>query len=268
MKQVLVCGIALVMTAVLVLLYPWMEEETLQKKQPQVLVVWAAEGEGDVSAWLKKAAAAYEKATQVRVYLRTASRAETEAALAGKEENVLPDAVVAKGAGVPLLCRGYVLAVKDAEADHATPAPTPALFFRPTATPAPATPAPAPFPEELSRVALPAEMAGVLKGGYEANSPAAELQHGKAEGALLTPGQAQALPFGWQGHVRGDLFVPVEGRALTEEGQRFLSFLRGEKAQRLLCDRKLFSWDAGLSLYGPETPLLHQMENVRKNMAQ
>lgn len=264
MKRAFVCMAALAITAVLAALFPVLRQQEPVRQENVPLVLWTAEENVQVTRWLKKAAAAYEKAQETRVYLRVASLAEMEAALALQPGTVLPDAMVAAGEGVEVCSIGYALVVPDAAAVNPTPLPEPALFYRPTATPSLSTPRPRPFPAHLQQVAAPACLAGKVEGSYESRHPLQDLQSGKAHAALLTPDQAKQMQAGYTAHARQDLFVQVRARGITEDGQRFLSFLRSDAGQLLLGEYALFSWNRGFSLYNPETTLLYQMENVRR----
>lgn len=261
MKRAVRCALALLATGLVALAAPYAlgpAEKT--ETAPGVVVVWVDEGERVLLPWLKKAAAAYEKETKNRVYLRMAAPGETSQAMASTVP-VLPDVLAVSGAGRVVAYQGYALAVKDPSAAKTTPAPTPALFRRPTAIPLANTPVPLPFPNDLQGAAVPAEMLHIYP-GEKNTAPLEALKNGKAQAALLTAGQAAGLGNGYTVYGRGDFFLPLECRALTEDGERFLLFLRSLVVQRLLRDVRLFTFD-GSRLYGPEDAILYELENWR-----
>ena len=264
MKRVFTCALALLMTAALAALYPFLEEGEGMPEEEKTVVVWMQSVEDGGASFLKKAASAYEKETKNRVYLRTCSKDEAENVLAGVAA-VVPDMMVLEERGVPIFCRGYVLVVPDAENMQPTAPPAPALFQRPTATPALSTPPPRPFPDKLEKVALPSVFEGAVEGGYVSETPLSDLTNKKAKAALLTPPQVLQMQGEYQVHVRGDFFLPVMGLAMTETEEDFLAFLLSLPVQEMLKEQKLFSAYRNLSLYSPDTPLLSQMENARKN---
>ncbi len=259
MKKGIYCMAALMLTAVLIALFPVLfqrKESSVPEKE--LLVVWMKEGESDTAVWLKKAAAAYEKKWGKRVYLRYAS--EEERRLAGTEK---PDALIPSEEGTVLAYRGWALIVPDESKPVSTPAPAPSLFIRPTLPPTADLSTPAPLKKVPERVAVPEEFVSVVENGYASQTPLNDLSSGKADGALLTPLQVQQVKGGYNVQARPEYFVPVKGRAVTEEGQAFLRFLRSEEMQHALTSRRLFSWNPEILLYGSENQLLHQMEKCR-----
>lgn len=252
--------LALLLTGILIGCLPTLrrdkEENTQQNK---LLVIWMQEGENDTAVFLKKAAAAYEKHTGDRVYLRYA--AEDERLAASEKAEGTADVVMMAG-GIPVAYRGYAILVPDEGVPAVTPAPTPALFIRPTPSAHSATPAPQTV-QMPATVALPEVFAGKVPGGYVSLNPMQDLRDKKAGGALLTPSQIENWPGGYGIIAQGDFFLPIGAKALTEDGQKFLSFLRSEAGQSLLPGQKLFSWDKAMRLYSPDQPLLFQMENSR-----
>lgn len=263
MKKGLMFGLAILLTVLLCALFPTSQREEAQtEKGAYVLRIWAAEGQGDINAWLKQAAALYEKNHAHRVYIRTASKEEMQQAMTG--ENIpSPDVLILPGEGVPLAFRGYGLVLlQEGEAKETLP-PKPLLFIRPTLPPPKQTPTPAPFPENLTVIAVPASMQGKLNGGMVSQNPLKALLQGDAMAAVLTFPQIQQIKTGYVFYPRGDLFEPLGGRALTKEGEEMLSFLRGEGAQGLLTKQYLFSWDEKMRLYPPEMELLYAMESSR-----
>lgn len=218
-----------------------------------ILRVWNADGEPAVQSWLRGQARAYEKATGQRVYLRAAPKSE--------DRTLLPDALILPEGETLLALRGYALILRD-ENPAVTPAPTGALFFRPSVPPEPlATPVPFPEESEWSAVLSPEALMNVLPGTVMSAQPAADFAQGKADAALLTPGQAAGLNVGYRAYAvpEGKGFLPVRGRAYAEAGEAFLLWLQGDAAQRALAQAGLFS--PRLRLYGPDDPVRYLIEN-------
>ncbi len=218
-----------------------------------ILRIWNADGEPVVQAWLRGQAKAYEKAAGQRVYLRAAPD--------GGDQNLLPDALVFPEGDHLLALRGYALILRD-ENPAVTPAPTGALFFRPSIPPEPAeTPAPFPKESELGAILCPEPLMNALPGTVRSDRPAADFMQGKAHAALLTPGQAAGLNTGYRAFAvpDGKGFLPVRGRAYTEAGEAFLHWLQNDAAQRALNRAGLFS--PRLRLYGPDDPVRYLIEN-------
>lgn len=262
MKRVLACLASLVLTAVLLAGLPYgHEKEGTQAQNTYILRVWVPQGQVDLQAWLKQAAAMYEKESGRRVYIRTATAEEME----NKEGAVLPDVMAGTAAGIPVAYRGYALVMPDAEGEKATPSPPPGLFVRPTLAPSTEPKESAPFPDEPETVALPPEMQHVYPRGYVASNPLQELVQGKAAAALLSPRQMEETAMGYRMDSGKVYFLAFHTRGLSEEGEAFLSFLRSESAQQLLAGQLLFSWNPGLCLYGAERITLYRMEQCRKN---
>lgn len=218
--------------------------------------VWAQAEDSAVSAWLRGRAAAYEKQTGCRVYLRSASPEEAEAALTGDGDALRPDVMILRGAGEAVAFRGYALILRDEDAPILTPAPTGALFARPSSTPGPG-PAPEPLPEAdaLGAVLTPEEMAGALPGSILSLQPAQALSQGQARAAVLTAEQAADLSFGWRAFPlpAGKGLLPVGGQAFSPAGGELLAFLLSPSSQAALRAQGLYS--VSLPLYGPEDPL-------------
>ena len=251
------------LTAAFVLRHPGLTAPKEARRAPLPVVrVWITEKEAAVSAWLRKQAAAFEKATGQRVYLRTATEEEAEDARGGREGVVGPDLLIGPGAGAPVALKGYALIVRDESAAVLTPAPTSALFFRPSPTPGPSpTPPPAPDWEGLGAVLVPADWRGSLPGAVVSADPAGDLAAGKAPAALLTAGQTARLAFGFRawavpGNAGG---INVNAKALSPPGEELLVFLRTEAAQRTLRDHGLYA--VSLGLYGEEDPLRALIES-------
>ena len=260
MKKGLRCGAALLLTAALLAFAPGLFRQSAEEQTAkELLVVWMREGESDVATWLKKAAAAYEKETGQRVYLRYAS--EDERKLTGDDQ---PDALIPAQDGTVLAYRGWALIVPDETAPAATPAPAPSLFIRPTLSPADPVSTPAPLARQPEKAAVPEAFLQTVEKAYFSQTPLSDLTAGKADGALLTPAQVMQVKGGYSIQARGEYFLPVKGKAVTAAGQAFLRFLRTDDMQYALAGRKLFSWNPELTLYGSESELLFQMENCRK----
>ncbi len=222
-----------------------------------ILRVWNADQEIAVRAWLREQAKAFERATGQRVYLRAAAARE---ALDGVFQGLPPDALILPQGDRLLALRGYALIVRD-ETAAVSPAPTGALFFRPSSVPeAAATPAAWPNEKELGAILCPEALLNALPGTVSSAQPAKEFEEGKASAALLTPGQAAALTVGYRALALPEEkgFLPVKATAYTEAGQAFLSWLQGDAAQRALAQAGLFS--PRLRLYGPGDPLRYLLE--------
>ena len=232
---------------------------TAPEKQEQpflILRVWNADGEPAVQSWLRGQAKAYEKATGQRVYLRAAAQDAQDSIAQG----LPPDALIVPEGEHLLALRGYALIVRD-ENPAVTPAPTGALFFRPSVPPERLeTPAPFPKESELRAIMCPEALLGALPGTVMSAQPAADFAQGKADAALLTPGQAAGLAVGYRAYAipGGKGFLPVKGRAYTEAGEAFLLWLQDGAAQRALAQAGLFS--PLLRLYGPDDPVRYLIE--------
>ena len=256
--------LALGLTAYLAQELPRWDEasETAPHAPLTVVRVWVGEQESAFKGWLKKRAAAYEKETGKRVYLRTVSGSDLSVLEQADSGAVPPDAAVLPAGGTPIALRGYALIVRDETAAAVTPQATGALFFRPSPTPGP-SPAPAAWPDSLGAVLAPEELLNALPGTVKSASPAEELAAGKAQSALLTPGQAARLPFGYQFYALpgGGGFVPIGANAYSEAGNAFVQYLLREDSQRALEAHGLFS--PFLRLYGPDDPLRYRLDQER-----
>ena len=243
--RVLLCCLGLAATAGLLLLYPGHPgREEKAPSAPALVRVWIPEGESALSQWLRRRSAEYEKETKARVYVRSASEAEADAALAGRDGAPPPDLLIFPRQGDPVALRGYALILRDDTAPAVTPSPTFSLFARPTPEPAPVpTPAP-PAPEDRDRPALvPYECGGALPRGVRSASPLSDFLQGKADAALLTAGQAAQLPFGFRAWALPDGagMVPFGARAETAGGEAFLAFLLRPSSQQALAEQGLYS---------------------------
>ena len=256
--------LALGLTAYLAQELPRWDEasETAPHAPLTVVRVWVGEQESAFKGWLKKRAAAYEKETGKRVYLRTVSGSDLSALEQADSGAVAPDAAVLPAGSTPIALRGYALIVRDETAAAVTPQATGALFFRPSPTPGP-SPAPAAWPDSLGAVLAPVELLNALPGTVKSASPAEEFAAGRADAALLTPGQAARLPFGYRFYALpgGGGFVPIGANAYSEAGNAFVQYLLREDSQRALEAHGLFS--PFLRLYGPDDPLRYRLDRER-----
>ncbi len=223
-----------------------------------ILRVWNAEEEPAVQSWLRGQAKAYERATGQRVYLRTAA---VQDALDSAARGLPPDGLILRTGDSLLALRGYALIVRD-DAALVTPAPTGALFYRPSLPPE-RMETPAPFPEEnqLRAVLCPEALLNALPGTIISAQPAADFAQGKADAALLTPGQAAGLNTGYRAYAVPERkgFLPVRATAYSEAGEAFLAWLQDDAAQKALGQAGLFS--PRLRLYGPDDPVRYLIEN-------
>ena len=254
LKKLLVIFLFLALSGGLLFLLPQaLRAPETPEKAFTILRVWNADGEPAVQSWLRGQARAYEKATGQRVYLRAAPD--------GAGQTLLPDALILPEGDQLLALRGYALIVRD-ENPAVTPAPTGALFFRPSLPPEPAeTPAPWPEESELRAVLCPEALMNTLPGTVFSSQPAADFAQGKADAALLTPGQAAGLNTGYRAYAvpEGKGFLAVRGQAYSAAGEAFLQWLQSDAAQRALGQAGLFS--PRLRLYGPDDPVRYLIEN-------
>ena len=230
-----------------------------EREQPfMILRVWNAEEEPAVQSWLRGQAKAYERATGQRVYLRAASAQDAQDRIG---LGLPPDALIIPEGDHLLALRGYALILRD-ENPAVTPAPTGALFYRPSLPPERSeTPAPWPDETELRAVLCPEPLLNALPGTVFSAQPAADLNQGKADAALLTPGQAAGLTIGYRAYALpdGKGFLYVKATAYSEAGEAFLAWLQGDGAQQALSRAGLFS--PRLRLYGPDDPVRYLIEN-------
>ncbi len=259
MKKLLKILFFLILTFGLLRLLPTALRAPKEQEQPfTILRVWNAEEEPAVQSWLRGQAKAYERATGQRVYLRTASALDAQERIS---LGLPPDALILPSGDRLLALRGYALIVRD-ETAAMTPAPTSALFYRPSHSPEPAgTPAPWPEANELRAVLCPESLLSVLPGTVMSAQPASDFVQGKADAALLTPGQAAGLNTGFRAYAipDGKGFLPVSAQAYTEAGEVFLLWLQDGAAQRALAQARLFS--PYLRLYGSDDPVRYLIEN-------
>lgn len=259
MKRKLTTLVALMLSCLLAMLASSLKETPSSKKNPlRITRVWTVETDPAVSAWLKKRAAAFEKETGSRIYLRTATQEEMNAALIGEEHAIAPDLMISCTQGEPLAYLGYALILRDEKASVITPAPTSALFYRPTATPGPSpTPAPSPDISALGGVLVPSHLPIQIPGAIKSQNAASDFAAQKAPAALLTAGQASALSFGYQAYAlsAGEGVLTIAGEWLTSHGEAFADYLKAEPSQLALKNHGLYSVLPTLSLYGDEDPL-------------
>lgn len=253
LKKLLAILLFLALSCVLLFLLPQaLRAPEAPEASFTILRVWNADGEPAVQSWLRGQAKAYEKAAGQRVYLRAAPE--------NGRESPLPDALILPDGDHLLALRGYALILRD-ENPAVTPAPTGALFFRPSVPPEPeATPAPFPEESEWRAVLCPEALMNALPGTVMSAQPAADFAQGKADAALLTPGQTAGLDTGYRAYAvpDGKGFLPVRGRAYSEAGEAFLLWLQNDAAQRALAQAGLFS--PRLRLYGPDDPVRYLIE--------
>ena len=247
--------LALALTAAVAMGIPRALKSPARERKPlRPVRVWSLEQDPAVNAWLRARAAAYEKQSGCRVYLR---RAEQEDAQTDRQSGaVLPDAWIRPGDGDTVALRGWALIIRDDHAAITTPAPTSALFIRPTALPGP-SPAPAPPPDwtGVTAVLTPALWMDAVPGAVFSRDPAADLARGRAQAAVLSAEQAASLPFGFQAHPLPEEagILAVSGQALSEPGEAFLRFLRTDDSQAALKNYGLYS--PVLPLYGSDDPI-------------
>ena len=256
-KRIAVTCAALVLTAALVWLFPGKQEQPGNAGSARpVLLIWVTERESAAMGWLKKQAAAYEKKTGVRTLMRRAEGEEAADALAAKPGAVIPDLLVGPEGDEAVALRGYALFLRDDGTVPVTPAPTSALFFRPSPQPL-ETPAPPAFPswDTVGAVLTPRELSGAVPGAVASADPPADFQAGRARAALLTAGQAARLTVGARAYPvpDGGGLIPVRARAFSPRGQAFEAFLKEKDAQRALAAHGLYA--LAEPLYPPDDPV-------------
>lgn len=255
MQKAISTILALLLTAALffILLQP-AEKEAGEKAA--IARVWLVDTGRESSAFLKKAAVAWEKQGRGRVYLRSAAREEAEAALRGESGVLPPDLIIGLDTGEKICAMGYALILLDADALPLSPAPTSLLFSPPTPTPGP-TPTLAPTPDfsGLAPILCPAQLQAALPGCRADADPLKGLKAQTARAALLTAGQALSLQTGYHAYAlpegKGACFCL--GKPLSSRGKALLLFLQSEEIQRRLKENGLYS--PFLPLYGDEDPL-------------
>lgn len=256
---------ALLLTAALIWLIPLgKEREKGAEKRTGTMLVWVTEKESAVTFWLKKQAAAFEKAAGKRVYLRKAEKQEAQDALAHRPSAVIPDLLIGPEGEEKAALRGYALFLRDDAAAALTPAPTSPLFSRPTPSPGPSKPRPTLPPwEEMGAVLVPAEGEWAVPGAIKSADPPGDFSRGKARAALLTGGQAARLTVGYRAYPlpEGKGLLPVLARAFSQDGQAFLAFLREKEAQRALMDFGLYALKE--RLYPPQDPVRFLIDESR-----
>ena len=251
----------MISVAALIFLFPQVRRQEAETDRLFILRVWNAEKEPAVGVWLRKESKAYEKAAGRRVYIRAVSGNETE-----KTDALPPDIILGTAGKTAVALRGYALFLRDESAAVVTPAPTGALFYRPSATPSPtATPAPWPEAEAIGAVLSPPELLDALPGTVGSADPAGDFSKGKASAALLTAGQSLSLPFGYRVYAlpQGKGFLPVKAASFSDEGAAFLRFLLADDAQKALQACGLYS--PFMTLYPPDDPIRFLIDGSRGN---
>lgn len=268
MKRKITTPIALALTCLLVFYAPKLLMQAAPgQRSLNITRIWMDGIDPAAAKWLQKQSAAYEKKTGTRVYLRSASREEMEDALSHQAQAILPDLIITRQAGEPLAYLGYALIVRDDGANVTTPAPTAALFYRPTSVPEPAaTIAPTPDMTALGAVLSPDDLSHSLPGIIPSAQAREDFIAGKAPAALLTAGQAHALPFGYQAFpVPGKEGAEIiSGRSFSKAGQDFSLFLMDASAQVNLKEHGLYSVLPQLQLYDENDPLRMLIEKSLK----
>ena len=264
MRKAIVTARALLLTAALAAL-PFFRRRETPKKEKAILQIWIAQEDAAAARWLRRQAAAYEKASRRRLYVRLSREEETAAALTDQPGQILPDLMLCPQGDTAVALRGYALFWRDdAAARQPTPAPTSALFIRPSPTAGPAlTPLPTPETASLGAVLCPREMLGACPGTVESADPVSALNAGQARSALLTAEQAEKATVGLRCAAvpEGRGFAPVRARALTADGEALLGFLLADDSQRALADQGLYA--LSLRLYGPEDPVRQLIDGSR-----
>lgn len=262
MRKALRTLLAVCAAGVLIGCFPRLLTPRERKSAPQrkTVRVWVTEEEPAVARWLKKEAAAYEKETGRRIYLRAATEQEALSVRQRAEGTVIPDLIVETGSGEAVALRGYALFLRDDTAALPTPAPTGMLFSRPAPSPGP-TPEPGPDVDvqSLSGVLAPACLMEALPGTVLSAQALSDLVSGKAAAALLTAGEGQTLGSGYRAWALPEKkgFLTVGGNALSSLGGDFIAFLRREAPQRALSAFGLYS--PLLRLYDPTDDPLRAM---------
>ena len=266
MKRWMITVCALLLTGALLLWGSDTGIKTQEETTPRfsLIRVWIDGGEPAVGAWLKKCAAAYEKETGLRVYLRKATADEISAAEQNSLETMPPDLLLRQGKGdITVALRGYALIVRDSSVRMPSPAPTGALFFRPSPPPDPAASPEWPEEKSLSAVLVPEELLECVPGSIFSADPAADLFQGKASAALLTAEQAARLSVGYRVYALpdGKGLLPVKAAPCSEQGSGFCRYLLTESSQRILRSVGLFS--PLYRLYASDDPIRGQIDGSR-----
>ncbi|MBR1584342.1 MAG: hypothetical protein IJ662_02230 [Clostridia bacterium] len=265
MKKAVLTLLALGLTAALAALYPRLMAAPAQEEgRAAVVRVWIGEKEPAVLRWAGKRAAAYEKETGRRLYLRAASEQEIASALAGEAGAVIPDLLIGPAGDQWVALRGYALILRDDAHQMATPAPTAALFFRPSPTPGPAA-APPSLPDwaDIGAVLAPEELLHAVPGAVLSADPGRELSEGRARAALLSAGQAAQLTVGFRAFAvpEGRGLLPVCARGFSDDGAAFLSFLLSNASQTALADHGLYAVEK--CLYSIDDPVRYWIDQSR-----
>ena len=243
----------------------WKQESQSDARAFSITRVWVQGVNGDIWKWLKGRASTFEKETGQRVYLRQASPEEMESLSALDENALSPDLALFPGGKNIVALTGYALILRDDSQPVMTSAPTRLLFYPPTPDPS-ALPSPAPLPAVPKYVSFlcPPEIFSPLPGAAESANILSDFINGKAQAALLTASQAEQLPFGYQAYPvpEGKGFLPLGGAAITEDGEKLLSFLLSEPSQKALANSGLYS--PSYSLYPGGDALRSLIESGKK----
>lgn len=254
---------ALALTGTLLCLYPLLQPEQIKpEKGVGILRVWIGADGAAAGPWLRKQAAAYERQGGKRVYLRTATAAEIQAAEV-KGAALMPDLIVSAAGDTLLARQGYALIVRQEGTTPSTPAPTSALFYPPAPSPGVLpTPAAAPEAEKIGSVVGSRELASRMENLQPCADPAVEIRAGRCSAAMLTATQAGTLPFGYQAYGLKNAWLPLAAQAMTEDGDEFAAFLLMDTAQQALRESGLFAASAGLRLYSEQDSLRALIESA------
>ena len=265
MKRKMTTLIALAITCLLGFCAPNLPRQASHPESTlQVTRIWLLDIDPAAAKWVRKQAAAYEKETGERLYLRSATQEEAMAAQKKEENTIVPDLMVLSGENSPLCYLGYALILRDETAPVMTPVPTSALFYPSTPTPGPSpTPAPAPDWQSISPILAPESLSVSLNNTLPVSNPLADFSAKKAPAALLTAGQASTLSFGYQAYSLPDNegFETISAHFFTEAGEDFFLFLQSASAQLALKDHGLYSALPSLRLYGKGDPLRMLIES-------
>ena len=243
MKKSIPTILALLITAALFCML-FAQESPDHSAQQAIIRVWLINTEQNSAAFLRKCAAAYERQTGQRIYLRSATQAEGNGAIAQAAHIVPPDLIIGVNEGEKILCQGYALVFRDDSMPVFTPAPTSLLFSPPTPTPGPSpTPAPTRQLSSYADILCPRDIAAFFPGSIASDHPAQDLTAGKGGAALLTARQASALTIGWQGQVLPDNagIKPLYAQSLSAQGSAFLAFLQNAQSQERLREYGFYS---------------------------
>lgn len=262
MKKACIILSALALTALLIALSPHALPSVPEQPSVALTRVWVVSGEGPLAAWLKKQAAAFERESGGRVYIRSATAEEALEARTNAQA-LRPDCILQRGEGDVVARKGYALIVRDDNLALETPAPTGVLFYRPTAAIAPASsPAPETAPPVPDGVLCAREWTRLVAHPQRSTQPAAEFAAGKAPAAILTAGEAAGLPFGYRAYALPDAAIDFGVSAFSTRGEAFAARLRSEEAQYALAAWGYYAYAPGMRLYDASRPTYQLIENA------